>query len=73
VDLTKTFEKLAEKFKGKKPLPYSMSGSFENDDVIDHKSFGMGIVTNASHDKMEVVFSDEPRILVCNRETTALN
>ncbi len=73
VDLTKTFEKLAEKFKGKKPLPYSMSGSFENDDVIDHKSFGIGIVTSASHDKMEVVFSDEPRILVCNRETTALN
>jgi hypothetical protein len=53
-------------------LPYSMSGSFKNDDVIDHKSFGMGIVISASHDKMEVVFSDEPRILVCNRETTAL-
>ena len=67
VDLTKTFEKLAEKFKGKKPLPYNMSGSFKNDDVIDHKTFGMGIVISASHDKMEVVFSDEPRILVCNR------
>jgi hypothetical protein len=72
VDLTKTFEELAEKFKKKMPLPYSMSGSFENDDVIDHKTFGMGIVISASHDKMEVVFSDEPRILVCNRETTAL-
>jgi len=73
VDLTKTFEKLAEKFKEKKPLPYSMSGSFKNDDVIDHKSFGMGIVISASRDKMEVVFSDEPRILVCNREITALS
>jgi len=72
VDLTKTYEKLAQKFKEKKRLPYSMSGSFENDDVIDHKTFGMGIVISASHDKMEVVFSDEPRILVCNRETTAL-
>ena len=71
--MTKTFEKLAEKFKGKKPLPYSMSGSFKNEDVIDHKSFGMGIVTSASHDKMEVVFSDGPRTLVCNREITALN
>jgi len=72
VDSTKTFEKLAEKFKEKKPLPYSMSGSFKNDDVIDHKTFGMGIVTGASYDKMEVAFSDGPRILACNRETTDL-
>jgi hypothetical protein len=69
VDLTKTFEKLAEKFKEKKLLPYSMSGSFKNDDVIDHKTFGMGIVISASSDKMEVAFSGGPRILVCNRET----
>ena len=72
VDLTKSFEKLAQKFKEKKPLPYRMSGSFKNDDVIDHKTFGMGIVISASSDKMEVAFSDGPRILVCNRETAAL-
>ncbi len=72
VDSTKTFEKLAEKFKEKKRLPYSMSGSFKSDDVIDHKTFGMGIVTGATHDKMEVAFSDGPRILACNRETTPL-
>ena len=73
VDLTKTFEKLAEKFKEKKPLPYSMSGSFKNDDVIDHKTFGMGIVISASSDKMEVAFSGGPRILVCNRENIDLS
>jgi hypothetical protein len=67
VDFAKTFEELAEKFKDKKPLPYSMSGSFKKDDVIDHKTFGMGIVTNASYDKMEVAFYDGPRFLVCNR------
>ena len=70
-DLTKTFEELAEKFKKKERLPYSMSESFKNDDVIDHKTFGMGIVMRASHDKMEVAFSDGPRILVCNKYTTA--
>jgi hypothetical protein len=70
VDLTKTFEKLAERFKEKTPLPYSMSGSFKNDDVIDHKTFGMGIVISASYDKMEVAFSDRPRILACNRDRT---
>jgi len=71
VDSTETFERLAQKFKEKKPLPYSMSGSFKNDDVIDHRTFGMGIVISASHDKMEVAFSDGPRILVCNREAAA--
>ena len=72
VDFTNTFEKLAEKFKDKKPLSYSMSGSFKNDDVIDHKTFGMGIVISASHDKMEVAFPDGPRILACNRENKNL-
>jgi DNA-directed RNA polymerase subunit M/transcription elongation factor TFIIS len=72
-DPTKTFEKLAEKFKEKEPLPYSMSGSFKNDDVIDHKTFGMGIVISASKDKMEVAFSGGPRILVCNRENIDLS
>jgi DNA-directed RNA polymerase subunit M/transcription elongation factor TFIIS len=68
VDSKETFERLAQKFREKKPLPYRMSGSFKNDDVIDHGTFGMGIVISASHDKMEVAFSDRPRILVCNRE-----
>jgi len=67
VDFTKVFEDLAEKFKDKQALPYSMSGSFKKDDVIDHKTFGVGIVTNVSSDKMEVAFHDGPRALVCNR------
>jgi hypothetical protein len=67
VDFGKIFEELAEKFKDKEPLPYNMSGSFKKDDVIDHKTFGMGIVTQAYHDKMEVAFYDGPRFLVCNR------
>lgn len=67
VDFSKIFEALAEKFKDKTPLSYSMSGSFKQDDVIDHQTFGMGIVTQAYPDRMEVAFSDGPRILVCNR------
>jgi hypothetical protein len=67
VDFAKVFEELAENFRDKQPFPYSMSGSFKKDDVIDHKTFGMGIVTNAYPDKMEVAFSDGPRLLVCNR------
>jgi len=68
VDFAKNFETLAEKFKDKKPVPYSMSGSFKEDDVIDHTTFGMGFVASVSYQKMEVAFSGGPRLLVCNRQ-----
>jgi len=66
-DFGKKFEELAEKFKGKEPVNYSMSGSFKTDDVIDHKTFGRGIVTSVSYRKMGVAFFEGPRILVCDR------
>ena len=66
-DFAKEFEKLAEKFKEKKPVNYSMSGSFKKDEVIAHKTFGMGIVTSVSYQKMEVAFSEGPRLLACDR------
>ena len=66
-DFAETFERLAEKFKEKEPVNYSMSGSFKTDEVIDHKTFGMGIVTSVSYRKMEVAFSEGPRILACDR------
>ena len=66
LDLTRDFETLTEKFKGKKSMRYSMSGSFKADDMIEHKTFGLGIVISSSYKKMEVVFSDRPRILVCD-------
>jgi hypothetical protein len=66
-DPARDFGLLTEKFKGKDPVRYSMSGSFKADDVIDHNTFGMGIVISTSYKQMDVVFSDRPRILVCNR------
>ena len=66
-DPKRDFKLLMEKFKGKKPMPYSMSGSFESHDVIDHDTFGKGIVIMTSHEKMDVVFSDKLRTLVCNK------
>ena len=66
-DPARDFVLLAEKFKGKKPVRYSMSGAFMVGDVIDHNDFGIGIVVNISYKKMEVVFSEKLRILVCNR------
>ena len=61
------FEQLAQKFQEKKPVPYTMAGSYKTDDVIDHKTFGKGIVTGVSYQKMDVAFADAPRMLVCDR------
>ena len=61
------FELLTEKLRGRKPVRYSMSGSFKANDVIDHDTFGIGIVISSSYTKMEVVFPDKIRMLVCNR------
>jgi hypothetical protein len=66
-DPAKDFELLTEKLKGKKPVRYSMSGSFKADDVVNHSTFGKGIVISTSYKKMDVVFSDKLRILVCDR------
>ena len=66
-DAAAIFEQLAEKFQDKEPVPYTMQGSYQTDDVIDHKTFGKGIVTGVSYQKMEVAFVDASRILVCDR------
>ena len=67
VDPARDYERLAEKFKGKKSVPYSMSGSFMSNDVIDHKTFGRGIVLNVFYQKIEVAFSGGPRLLAIER------
>ena len=66
-DAAAIFEQLAAKFQDKKPVPYTMQGSYQTDDVIDHKTFGKGIVTGVSYQKMEVAFVDASRLLVCDR------
>ncbi len=68
VDPERDFDLLTERLKGKKPMRYSMSGSFSVEDIIDHNTFGMGIVISAYNKQMEVVFSDRPRILVFDRK-----
>lgn len=68
VDPSRDFDSLTEKFKDKDSKQYTMAGSFVVDDVIEHKTFGLGVVISASYLKMEVVFSDKPRLMACNRE-----
>jgi uncharacterized Zn finger protein len=51
-----------------KPIPYKTSRKFNQDDVIQHKTFGLGLVTRVvSEKKMEVLFEESSKLLVHGR------
>lgn len=49
-------------------VSYSIKGKFALNQKINHPKFGVGVVREVQQDKVEVVFSDEVRNLVHNRE-----
>jgi len=60
--LSRMTEGNSERFK-----KYSMNGSFEKDELIEHPQFGIGIVLSVIHvNKMEILFKDGPRLLSQN-------
>jgi len=46
---------------------YDMAGKFRKDDQVAHPIFGIGVVTTAAGNKMEVFFKDGPKLLRCGR------
>ncbi len=51
--------------------PYSMNSAFEEGDLVDHKKFGMGIVSQVIvPDKMEILFRDGIKLLRCNLQSS---
>lgn len=56
-----------EQFKGKdltKAKKYSPRETFVVDDVVDHPTFGMGLVRAVRGDKVEIAFKQEDKVLV---------
>lgn len=56
-----------EQFKGKdltKAKKYSPRETFAVDDVVDHPTFGLGLVRAVRGDKIEVGFKQEDKVLV---------
>jgi hypothetical protein len=47
---------------------YSMKGKFEKNTKLDHPKFGIGFIKDAMTDKIEVIFEDEVRTLIHNRQ-----
>ena len=51
-----------------KPIAYKLTKKYNAEDVIKHKSFGVGLVTRAISDKkIEVLFEESSKLLVQGR------
>ncbi len=61
------YVRLVEQNQNKKAKVYAMSANYSDNDVLDHKTFGKGIITKVNYQKMDVMFESGPRILACNR------
>ncbi len=60
--------KMIEIASSQKKIPYAFSGNFKENDLIDHFTFGLGVVTQLlPGDKIQVVFKDGEKILVARR------
>lgn len=69
---TKTHEdawsELKEKFSDLPPEVYSIRGSYRADILLDHPTFGIGVVTDAQARKIEVCFEEGIKTLMHRKE-----
>lgn len=50
-------------------VPYDMNGLFQENDIVDHSHFGLGVVTaTIPPNKIEVAFKEGSKILICGSE-----
>lgn len=66
-----TYEEYLSRLRGGDPAnsrKYNTKGNFEKDEIIDHLSFGIGIVLSVIQvNKIRILFKDGPRLLVQNQ------
>jgi hypothetical protein len=63
-----SWEEIMKEAADKPHKAYSMSGSYEDGDWIEHAKFGRGCVeAYTPPNKIKVRFADSTKILVCNR------
>lgn len=61
----KRWEELLGKRGGNPAVPYKVTATFEQDDVVEHKDFGLGFVLEANdYNRIKVLFQDSERTLV---------
>jgi len=60
------FEALLQNRDTAETKPYAMTATFNYNDIIDHPTFGLGLVTSIiPADKIEVKFKSGSKILIC--------
>jgi hypothetical protein len=66
-----TYEEYISRLTGGDPAKsrkYNTKGNFEKDEIIDHLSFGIGIVLSVIQvNKIRILFKDGPRLLIQNQ------
>ncbi|VAW35881.1 hypothetical protein MNBD_DELTA03-746 [hydrothermal vent metagenome] len=63
---TAAFEALLKGRDGSESKPYAMTAIFNKNEIINHPTFGLGVVTSIiPANKIEVTFKDGVRILIC--------
>lgn len=61
------YQELLNSLTAMEEKPYSLKAKFEIANKINHPKFGIGVVRSVQPDKIEVVFSDEVKLLIHNR------
>lgn len=67
VDLTAEWNKLREQIGLDKLQPYNMRTKFSNSAAIEHPKFGIGFISMATNEKIDVTFQEARISLVHNR------
>lgn len=62
------YEKLIANRKTTRSKPYSMTGIFKIGDLLNHPIFGLGVIVERElPNKIEVMFRQESKLLICGR------
>lgn len=64
----KEYEALMAKNINVVPAPYSMRASYSEGDIIEHKTFGKGVVLETSFERIEVLFQDGVKTLAAGKK-----
>jgi hypothetical protein len=60
------FEEVMEGLDPSTAKPYSMTGLFRKDELIDHPTFGLGVITSVMlPNKITVTFKNGNKLLIC--------
>ncbi len=63
------WEEMKEKYSDLPPEVYSIRGSYRAETLIDHPSFGIGVVTDSQMRKIEVCFKEGIKTLMHRRDS----